>query len=178
MCLFELVTLNEPINRLLLDTIKGAAAFIVYLRRSARRRMEMKRFIFLSIVVLFLPCLFLLSNQARGADWRLVVKSTGGNVSVSVDNSSVRWVSEDIVKSCQRFSYARPRLLNSAQKPVKEIVAYREWNCSEDTYNDVKVTFCYADGTKETENYKYALWHQVKQNSPEDYLQDYVCGHE
>lgn len=132
----------------------------------------------LSIIALFVPCLLFLSNLARGADWRFVGKSADGNVSVSVDIDSIKWVSEDNVRSCQRFSYAKPKLLNARQKPVREVVAYREWNCSEETYNDLKVAFYYADGTKETENYKYALWHQIKQNSPEDDLHEYVCSHE
>lgn len=132
----------------------------------------------LSTMALFIPCLLFLSNMAEGADWKFVGKSADGNVSVSVDTDSIKWVSEDIVRSCQKFSYAKPKLLNTAQKPISEVVAYREWNCSEETYNDLKVTFYYADGAKETENYKYALWHQIKQNSPEDDLHDYVCNHE
>lgn len=132
----------------------------------------------ISMTVSFVFCLLLMSQLAWGANWKFVGKSADGNVSVSVDVDSIKWVSEDIVRSCQKFSYAKPKLLNAAQKPVREVVAYREWNCAEETYNDLKVTFCYADGTKETENYKYALWHQIKQNSPEDDLHDYVCSHE
>jgi hypothetical protein len=123
-------------------------------------------------------CLFLMSGAAWCADWKLIGKSADGNVSVSVDVDSVKWVSEDVVRSCQKFVYAKPKLLNASQKPIREVVAYREWNCGEETYNELKVTFCYADGTKETEHYKYALWHQIKQNSPEDDLHDYVCSHE
>jgi len=132
----------------------------------------------ISTAVLFILCMFLMSKQAGGADWKFVEKSADGNVSVSVDVDSIKWISEDIVRSWQKFLYAKPKLLNASQKPVREVVAYREWNCAEETYNDLKVTFCYADGRKETENYKYALWHQIKQNSPEDDLHDYVCSHE
>jgi Surface-adhesin protein E len=132
----------------------------------------------ISTAVLFVLCLLLISKPACGADWKFIGKSADGNVSVSVDVDSIKWVSEDIVRSSQKFVYAKPKLLNASQKPIREVVAYREWNCGEETYNDLKITFCYADGTKETENYKYALWHQIKQNSPEDDLHDYVCNHE
>jgi hypothetical protein len=119
-----------------------------------------------------------MSNPAWGVDWKFVGKSADGNVSMSVDINSIKWVSEDIVRCCQEFSYVRPKLLNASQKPVRKVVAYRDWNCGEETYNDLKVTFYYADGTKDTENYKYALWHQIKQNSPEEDLHDYVCTRE
>ena len=34
------------------------------------------------------------------------------------------------------------------------------------------------DGTKETETYKYALWHLVKQGTPDGDLYEYLCGQE
>jgi hypothetical protein len=132
----------------------------------------------LSMTALSLFCLLHLSTPSAGADWKFVGKSTDGNVSVFVDIDSIKWVSEEIVRSCQKFSYTRPRLLSASQKPVKKVIAYRDWNCADETFNDLKVTFYYADGTNGTETYKYALWHQIKQNSPEDALQDYVCSHE
>jgi hypothetical protein len=110
----------------------------------------------LSMMALSVMCLIFMSNPAAGTDWRFVAKSADGNVSVSVDMDSIKWVSEDMVRCCQKFSYAKPKLLNTSQKPVRKVIAYRDWNCGEETYNDLKVTFYYSDGTKGTETYKYA----------------------
>jgi hypothetical protein len=132
----------------------------------------------LSMMALSVICLLFLANPAVGTDWRFVGKSADGNVSVSVDVDSIKWVSEDIVRCFQKFSYAKPKLLNTSQKPVTKVIAYRDWNCGEETYNDLKVIFYYSDGTKGAETYKYALWHQIKQNSPEDDLHEYVCTYE
>ena len=138
--------------------------------------MEMKKGFF--IIMLPILCLLFLSNSSDGADWILVGKSQDGNVSISIDKESIGQTSGDIVKSCQKFSYVKPIFLNNPQKPVSALVAYREWDCSGEKYNDMQVTFYFVDGTKETETYKFALWHYIKQGTPEGDLYDYVCNQE
>lgn len=99
-------------------------------------------------------------------------------MSVCIDKDSIIQVSEDLVKSCQKFSYVKATYLGSSPKPVKELISWRIWNCDEAKYNDLQVTFRYADGTREKETYQYALWRYVKQGSPEYDLFEYVCTHE
>ncbi len=136
----------------------------------------MKRGLFTrALITVGLLCV---ATLVEGADWVLIGKSKDGNLSISVDKESIDQVSEDIVRSCQRFSYVKPILLNNSQKPVTKIVAYREWDCDGEKYNNLQVTFYYVDGTKETETYKYALWHHIKQSTPESNLFEYVCTQE
>jgi hypothetical protein len=116
-----------------------------------------------------------LSGLAAGGDWTFIEKNKEGTMSVFIDKESIAQLSEDIVKSCQKFSYSNPILVGSARKLVSAIVVCREWNCDEAKYNNLQMTFCYADGTKETETYQYALWRYVKHNSPEGDLFEYVC---
>ena len=130
------------------------------------------------IITLSVLCLLFLSDLSNGAEWVLVGKSQDGNTSVSIDKESISQTYGDIVKSCQKFSYVKPIFLNNPRKPVSALIAYREWDCSGEKYNDLQVTFCYADGTKETETYKYALWHYIKQGTSEGDLYDYVCNQE
>jgi hypothetical protein len=116
-----------------------------------------------------------LSGLAGGGDWTLIEKTPEGNMSVFIDKESIIQLSEDIVKSCQKFSYLKPFVFGNTGKFVSAIVVCREWNCDEAKYNNLQMTFCYADGTKETETYQYALWRYVKHNSPEGDLFEYVC---
>ncbi len=132
----------------------------------------------LFITTLFILSLLFLSDFSNGSDWIFVGKSQDGNMSAYIEKESITQTSGDIVKSCQKFSYVKPIFLNNPRKPVSAFVAYREWDCAGEKYNDLQVTFCYADGTKETETYKYALWHYVKQGTPEGDLYDYVCNQE
>jgi hypothetical protein len=116
-----------------------------------------------------------LSGIAGGGDWTFIEKSREGTVSVFIDKESIIQISEDIVKSCQKFSYLKPIVLGNTKKLVSAIIICREWNCDEAKYNNLQLTFCYTDGTKETETYQYALWHYVRPNSPEGDLFEYVC---
>ena len=128
--------------------------------------------IFLALWALSLP------NPAGSSDWIFIGKSKAGNLSVFIDKESIIQISEDIVKSCQKFSYVKPISLSNHQKLVYAVVACREWNCDEAKYNNLQLTFYYADGTKETENYQYALWHYVRHDPPEFDLFEYVCTQE
>jgi hypothetical protein len=132
----------------------------------------------LFIAILFVVSLVCLPERSNAADWVLVGKSQDGNMSAFIDRDSIIQTSGDIVKCRQKFSYAKPIFLNNPKpkRPVRTLIAYREWDCSGEKYNDLQVTFCYANGTNETETYEYALWHYIKQGSVESDLFDYVCN--
>ncbi len=132
----------------------------------------------LSIIALITVGVLCLSTLSEGADWVLIGKTKDGNLSISIDKESINQVSEDIVKSCQKFTYTKPLLLNGSQKPITVMIACREWHCDDAKYNNLRVTFYYVDGTNEIETYKYALWHFVKQGTPEGDLYEYVCTQE
>jgi hypothetical protein len=132
----------------------------------------------LLITILFILGFLFLSDPSRATDWVLVGKSEDGNMSAFIDKESISQTSGDIIKCRQKFSYVKPIFLNNPRKPVKTLIAYREWDCSGEKYNDLQVTFCYSDGAKETETYEYALWHYFKQGTLESDLYDYVCNQE
>jgi hypothetical protein len=129
----------------------------------------------LLIVTLFSLCSLFPSISAAGGNWVFIEKSRDGNMSAFIDKESIIQISEDIVKSCQKFSYVKPVFLNHQKKPVSAAIACREWDCDEAKYNNLQLTFYYADGTKETETYQYALWQYVKHSSPDRDLFEYVC---
>ena len=126
--------------------------------------------------ILFLLSLLALPDEAKAAQWTYLAKSQDGNMAIFIDRDSIRQVSENVVKSCQKFTYAKPALISSQNKSVTEIVACRQWDCVEEKYNNLQVIFHFIDGTKETETYKFALWHYIKQDTPEYDLYDFVCN--
>ncbi len=119
-----------------------------------------------------------LSNLSEGANWKLVGRSKDGNMSVSIDNDSIRQVSDNVVRACQKSSYIKPKLSNASQKPIIEVLICRQWDCDEERYNDRQITFRFIDGTAKTEKYEYTLWHYIKQGANERDLYDYVCNQE
>jgi hypothetical protein len=134
-----------------------------------------KDFFVTALLAIGLLCL---SPLTEGADWIPVGKSKDGNLSIAIDKESISHVSEDIVRSCQRFSYAKPTLSSNSKKPITKLVACREWDCDNAKYNNLQITFHYADGTTDTETYKYPLWHYIKEGTPDRDLSDYVCSEE
>jgi len=129
----------------------------------------------LLILTLFALCSLFPSSSAAGANWTFIEKSKDGNMSTFIDKESITQISEDIVKSCQKFSYTKPTLFNHQKRRVSAVIACREWDCDAAKYNNLQLTFYYLDGTKETETYEYALWHYVRNSSPERGLLEYVC---
>jgi hypothetical protein len=134
----------------------------------------------LLITILSVLGLVFLSDLSNAADWVLVGKSRDGNMSAYLDKESITQTAGDIIRCRQKFSYVKPIFLSNPKPktPVTTLIAYREWDCSGEKYNDLQVTFCYANGSKETETYEYALWHYFKQGSVESDLYDYVCNQE
>jgi hypothetical protein len=130
----------------------------------------------LTEAILFLFCLLALSDEAKAVQWIYLAKAQDGNMSVFIDRDSILQVSENVVKSCQKFAYAKPILISTQNKSITQIVACRQWDCVEEKYNNLQVTFHFIDGTKETETYKFALWHYIKQDTPEYDLYDFVCN--
>ena len=131
-----------------------------------------------SIITLLTIGLLCLSNLSEGANWKLVGRSKDGNMSVSIDNDSIRQVSENIVRACQKSSYVKPKLSDAFKKTITEVLTCRQWDCDEEKYNDLQMTVRFIDGTEKTEKYEYALWHFIKQDSPEHDLYDYLCNQE
>lgn len=132
----------------------------------------------LSIITLLTIGLLCLSNLSEGANWKLVGRSKDGNMSVSIDNDSIRQVSDNIVRACQKSLYVKPKLCDAFKKPITEVLICRQWDCDEEKYNDLQTTFHFIDGTEKTEKYEYALWHLIKQDSLEHDLYDYLCNRE
>jgi hypothetical protein len=131
-----------------------------------------------SIITLLTIGLLCLSNPSEGANWKLVGRSKDGNMSVSIDNDSIRQGSDNIVRACQKSSYVKPKLSDAFKKPITEVFICRQWDCDEERYNDRQITFRFIDGTEKTEKYEYTLWHHIKQGSNEGDLYDYVCNQE
>lgn len=131
-----------------------------------------------SVITLLTIGLLCLSNLSEGANWKLVGRSKDGNKSVSIDNDSIRQVSDNIVTACQKSSYVKPKVSDAFKKTITEVLICRQWDCEEEKYNDLQMTFHFIDGTEKTEKYEYALWHFIKQDSLEHDLYDYVCNQE
>ena len=115
-------------------------------------------------------------NFASGADWIFIGKSKDGNKYCFIDQESVRQKDENIITSCQKYSYVNPILFDQIKKPVTEMVMHQEWDCDEEKYNNLQITFYFTDGTKGTETYTEALWHYVKPDTLEYDMCEYVCN--
>jgi len=115
-------------------------------------------------------------NFANGAEWVLIGKSKDGNKSVFIDSESIRQNAENIVTSCQKYSYVDPIFFDQIKKPVTEMIVNQAWDCDEEKYNNLQLTLLYVDGKKETEIYTEALWHFVKPDTLESDVCEYVCN--
>jgi hypothetical protein len=133
----------------------------------------MKKLIYIMMsILILLPSL----NFANGADWVLIGKSKDGNKYLFIDHESVRQKTENVVTSCAKYSYVNPILFDQIKKPVIEIVADQEWDCDEEKYNNLQLTFYHTDGTNETETYKEPLWHYVRPDTLESDFCEYLCN--
>jgi hypothetical protein len=120
---------------------------------------------FLAFNLFFLPVL------AEAVNWKLIAKSKNGNMSIFIDNESIRHISKTIVRARVKLSFEKMEPMKS--KYIKEVINYREDSCSEKKRRSIKSSFYYSDGTIDTSK---GQWQYIAPGTIDYVVHDYLCN--
>lgn len=129
----------------------------------------------LGILPLLLTVVFsVVSTIAEGAEWKLISKSEDENISVFVDNESIKHISKNSVTVWVKMLFKEPVQIKTKQsKYAIYSLGHEEHDCSVRKIKLLQLTFYYTDSTNDN---AYPLEvHEVIPGTIQATTHDYLC---
>ena len=120
-------------------------------------------------ICVFAVIVFFVSSIAEGANWELI--SEDDDISIYVDNESVRHVSEIVMRAQFKIVYKEPFWLKS--KSIAYNLIEQENDCSRKKYTVYELTVYFDDGT--INYFKAKEEYSVKSDSFQSAIYEFIC---